>query len=147
MVSPRAMNGHRTISVTNTIPAASQRSLRFSACRGQLWTGSRTASESSVLMNDLATCCIAALDDGKPAGIYNVGDGDNRSATWFADEVARQAGLPAPQKISRAQAETEFSPMRLAFLASSRIVDVAKMRAVLGIEPRRPEDGIRDSLS
>ena len=97
-------------------------------------------------VDDLATCCIAALDDGTPAGIYNVGDGDNRSATWFADEVARQAGLPAPPKISRAQAAIEFSPMRLAFLASSRIVDVGKMRTVLGIGPRRPEDGIRDSL-
>lgn len=98
-------------------------------------------------VDDLAACCIAALDEGTPAGIYNVGDGDNRSATWFADEVARQAGLPAPPQISRARAATEFSPMRLAFLASSRIVDVGKMRTVLEIEPRRPEDGIRDSLS
>jgi nucleoside-diphosphate-sugar epimerase len=97
-------------------------------------------------VDDLAACCIAALDEGTPAGIYNVGDGDNRSATWFTDEVARQAGLPAPPKISRAQAAAEFSPMRLAFLASSRIVDVNKMRAVLEVEPRRPEDGIRESL-
>jgi nucleoside-diphosphate-sugar epimerase len=97
-------------------------------------------------VDDLVACCIAALDESTPAGIYNVGDGDNRSATWFADEVARRAGLPAPPKISRAQAATEFSPMRLAFLGSSRIVDVTRMRTVLGIEPRRPEDGIRDSL-
>lgn len=104
------------------------------------------APGNRIHVDDLVACCIAALDESRPAGIYNVGDGDNRSATWFADEVARQAGLPAPPRISRAQAEKEFSPMRLAFLASSRIVDVGKMRTVLGIEPRRPEDGIRDSL-
>ncbi len=98
-------------------------------------------------VDDLASCCIAALRGDTPPGIYNVGDGDNRSATWFADEVARQAGLPEPPKISRAQAEKEFSPMRLAFLASSRVVDTTKMREVLGITPRSPEQGIRDSLA
>lgn len=98
-------------------------------------------------VDDLASCCIAALDTATPAGIYNVADGDHRSATWFADEVARQAGLPEPPKISREQAATEFSPMRLAFLASSRVVDATKMREVLGVTPRSPEDGIRDSLA
>ena len=82
-------------------------------------------------VDDLATCCMAALEATTPAGIYNVGDGDHRSATWFADEVARQAGLPEPRKISRAEAETEFSAMRLAFLASSRVVDTTRMREVL----------------
>lgn len=97
-------------------------------------------------VDDLSTCCIAALSEETPAGVYNVGDGDHRTATWFVDEVARQAGLPEPRKISRVQAEEEFSPARLAFLASSRIVDTTKMREVLGVTPRAPEEGIRDSL-
>ena len=97
-------------------------------------------------VDDLVDCCLAAMRDSTPPGIYNVGDGDHRSATWFADEVARQAGLPEPRKISRGEAAQEFSPMRLAFLASSRIVDTTKMRDVLGVEPRTPEVGIRDSL-
>ena len=96
-------------------------------------------------VDDLASCCVAALD--APAGIYNVGDGDHRSSTWFSDEVARQAGLPEARKITRAEAEEEFSAMRLAFLSSSRRVDTTKMREVLGITPRTPEEGIRDSLS
>lgn len=98
-------------------------------------------------VDDLATCCLAALAEEAPAGIYNVGDGDHRNSTWFAGEVARQAGLPAPRTISRAAAEQEFSPMRLAFMSASRVVDTTKMRDVLGITPRTPEDGIRDSLS
>jgi nucleoside-diphosphate-sugar epimerase len=99
-------------------------------------------------VDDLAACCIAALSAETPPGIYNVGDGDHRSSTWFADEVARQAGLPEPRKISHKQAAEEFSPARLAFLASSRIVDTTKMREVLGVTPRysNPEDGIAASL-
>lgn len=99
-------------------------------------------------VDDLATCCLAALDADTPPGVYNVGDGDTRSATWFSGEVARQAGLPAPPQVSREQAEREFSPMRLAFLSESRIVDTTKMREVLGITPRYADaaDGIRASL-
>ena len=98
-------------------------------------------------VDDLATCCIAALSTETPPGVYNVGDGDHRSSTWFTDEVARQAGLPEPRKISRAQAEEEFSPARLAFMASSRIVDTTRMREVLGVMPRDPETGIKNSLA
>lgn len=100
-------------------------------------------------VDDLATCCIAALCEDTPAGIYNVGDGDNRSATWFAQEVARQAGLPAPRLISREAAQQEFSRVRLAFLAASRIVDTTKMREVLGVTPRyaNPVEGIEASLA
>ena len=97
-------------------------------------------------VDDLAACCLAALSPDTPAGTYNVGDADHRSATWFAGEVARQAGLPEPRQISRAQAAEEFSSMRLAFLAASRRVDTTKMREVLGVTPRTPEQGIRDSL-
>jgi nucleoside-diphosphate-sugar epimerase len=98
-------------------------------------------------VDDLASCCIAALNDRTPAGVYNVGDGDHRSATWFADEVARQAGLAEPPQISRKQAQEAFSPTRLAFLAASRVVDTTRMRRVLGVTPRSPEQGIRDSLA
>ncbi len=55
--------------------------------------------------DDLATCCIAALADEAPAGIYNIGDGDFRSPTWFSNEVARQSELAAPPVISWADAQ------------------------------------------
>ncbi len=100
-------------------------------------------------VDDLASCCIAALNADVPAGIYNLGDGDHRSSTWFTSEVARQADLPTPPSISRDQAAREFSPMRLAFLASSRVVDTTRMREVLGVTPKfgDPVEGIRASLS
>lgn len=100
-------------------------------------------------VDDLATCCIAALSPDVPDGIYNVGDGDHRSGTWFSGEVARQASLPPPPTISRAEAEKTFSPMRLSFLRESRVVDTRKMREVLGVIPQYADaaDGIAASLA
>ncbi len=99
-------------------------------------------------VDDLATCCIAALSPDVPDGIYNVGDGDHRSGSWFTNEVARQAGLPPPPAISLDEAQKSFSPMRLSFLRESRIVDTTKMREVLGVTPKyaNPADGIAASL-
>lgn len=96
-------------------------------------------------VDDLARCCCAALD--APAGIYNVGDGDYRSATWFAGEVARQLGFPEPRQISREELAQTISPLRLSFLSESRQVDTRKMRAVLGFTPTytNAADGIRAS--
>jgi nucleoside-diphosphate-sugar epimerase len=100
-------------------------------------------------VDDLAGCCIATLSPDVPGGIYNVGDGDSRSSTWFTFEVARQAGLPPPPCVSREEAEKTFSPMRLSFLRESRVVDVTKMRETLGYHPTfsDPADGIAASLA
>lgn len=97
-------------------------------------------------VDDLVSCCLAALV--APAGIYNVGDGDQRSSTWFALEVARQLGLPAPPQISRRAASATFSARRLSFLQDSRRVDTRKMREELGVSPRFRDaaDGIAASL-
>jgi nucleoside-diphosphate-sugar epimerase len=100
-------------------------------------------------VDDLAACCIAALAEEAPAGIYNVGDGDFRSPTWFTNEVARQSELTPPPTITWADAQKEFSEMRLSFLRESRRIDTRKMREVLGVIPRysSPQDGIRASLN
>ena len=100
-------------------------------------------------VDDLARCCVAALSSSTAAGVYNVGDGDHRSSTWFTGEVARQSGLRAPPEISREQATREFSPQRLSFMTESRRVDTTKMRRILGVVPRyaNPEDGIAASLA
>lgn len=115
---------------------------------GEAWLDDAEANPGNrIHVGDLAACCIAALAKDTPRGIYNVGDGDHRTATWFAGEVARQAGLPAPRTISRDAAVREFSPMRLAFLSASRRVDIRRMRETLGVIPRSPEQGISDSLA
>jgi len=99
--------------------------------------------------DDLAACCIAALTSDAATGIINVGDGDERSSTWFAGEVARQAGLEAPPLVSRDEAEKTFPAHRLSYLKESRRVDTRRMRDVLRVTPRyaKAEDGIRASLA
>ena len=100
-------------------------------------------------VDDLVSCCLAALADDVPAGIYNLGDGDNRSASWFSMEVARQAGLPPPAMITREQANAQFSPMRLSFLNESRRLDLSKMQTLLQPDMRYPNavDGIAAALA
>ena len=99
--------------------------------------------------DDLAGASIAALSRNIPAGIYNVGDGDSRSSTWFGLTVARLAGLPPPPLVSRAEAERTFGTRRMSFLAESRTLDTQKMRQVMGFRPEyeNAEDGIRASLA
>ncbi len=99
-------------------------------------------------VDDLVTCCEAALSENAPPGIYNVGDGDHRSATWFAGELARQVGAQPPPEISLEQAKKEFSGMRLSFLGESRRIDTTKMREILGVTLRYPDpaEGIVASL-
>jgi len=87
-------------------------------------------------VDDLVRCCLAALQGSTPAGIYNLGDGDSRSSTWFAGEVARQSGMPPPPTVTRAEAEETFSELRLSFLRESRRINLRKMRDVLGVIPR-----------
>lgn len=101
-------------------------------------------------VDDLVDCCIAAMTSrDAPPGVYNVGDGDHRSASWFSRTVARLAGLPVPEAIGMDEAEKRWSEMRLSFARESRRLDTTKMREVLGVTPRYadPEDGIRASLA
>ncbi|MDH3746773.1 MAG: hypothetical protein OER97_01095, partial [Gammaproteobacteria bacterium] len=99
-------------------------------------------------VDDLVACCVAALAAVVPAGVYNVGDGDDRTSTWFALEVARQLGLEPPPTISRKTAEGTFSTRRLSFLRESRRLDLSKMRNTLKPEMKysNAEDGIAASL-
>lgn len=99
-------------------------------------------------VDDLAACCIAALVVDVPPGIYNVGDGDERSSTWFASELAKQAGLEAPPLISRDRAAETFSERRLSFLRESRRLDLAKMHTLLGVTAEYTDaaEGIAASL-
>lgn len=100
-------------------------------------------------VDDLVSAIRAALEANTPAGVYNVGDGDNRSATAFTAEVARQAGLDMPPRISMREAQETFSPMRLSFLNESRRLDLTRMQTVLKpvLRYTDPADGIAAALA
>ena len=99
-------------------------------------------------VDDLAACCVRALDESTPPGIYNVGDGAHHSSTWFANTVARLATLEPPPQVPRTEAKAAFGAARVSFLNESRILDTTRMLKVLGFTPRytNPEQGIAASM-
>ncbi len=99
-------------------------------------------------VDDLVNCALAATDPARPAGVYNVGDGDHRSSSWFASTVATLAGLDIPEAITMAEASETWGERRLSFLRESRRLDLRRMYDVLRICPRYPDatEGIRASL-
>ena len=99
-------------------------------------------------VEDLAACCVCALEESAPPGIYNVGDGTHYSSTWFANTVARLAKIKSPPTVTKMEADRTFEPARMSFINESRILDTTKMRKVLGFTPRYkdPEKGIAASM-
>ncbi|HEY3271500.1 MAG TPA: NAD-dependent epimerase/dehydratase family protein [Geothrix sp.] len=98
-------------------------------------------------VDDLVAACEAALD--RPvSGVVNVSDGDHRSIGAFLELVAHLAGLPAPRRVSMAEARRELSPGMLAFLQASRLVLNRRLREDLGVSLRYadPDAGVRASL-
>jgi nucleoside-diphosphate-sugar epimerase len=100
-------------------------------------------------VDDLVSCCLAALDDDTPAGIYNVSDGDFSSSSWFTITTARLGGFPLPPEVTRQEANATFGEKRLSFLGEFRRLDTTRMREILGVTPKYtdPLDGIRASLA
>ncbi|MDZ7644312.1 MAG: NAD-dependent epimerase/dehydratase family protein [Woeseiaceae bacterium] len=100
-------------------------------------------------VDDLVRAVRAAADLAVVPAVCNVGDGDYRSATWFALRVAELAGLPPPPRVSRAEAARTFDRRRLSFLTESRRLDLARLHDELGVRARFADatDGIRASLA
>lgn len=98
--------------------------------------------------DDLAWCCLAALATPNSNRVFNVCDDEHASSCAFSLELARQAGLPAPQQITLAEARKRFGAMRLSFLEESRRLDNRRMHNRLGVELRYPDmaSGIAASL-
>lgn len=96
-------------------------------------------------VDDLVAACLASLT--RPvAGVVNVADDCPESMAAFTARVAALAGLPAPWEITWAEAQDTLSPGLLAFLQESRRVLNRRLVGDLGVTPREPETGIRDSL-
>jgi nucleoside-diphosphate-sugar epimerase len=87
---------------------------------------------------DLAGCCLRALEDDAPAGIYNASDDSHlKMAEWF-DLIAERAGLPRPPRIARNDAQARISPELLSFMSESRRLDNGRLKRILGVQLRYP---------
>ncbi|MCB1734820.1 MAG: SDR family oxidoreductase [Gammaproteobacteria bacterium] len=86
-------------------------------------------------VDDLAAACVAAGEDSRPGGVFNVADGQPSTMTDYFKRVARAAGLPPPPEISLDEARATLSPGMLSYLAESKRLDITRMREELGVEP------------
>ncbi|MEL6870887.1 MAG: NAD-dependent epimerase/dehydratase family protein [Pseudomonadota bacterium] len=100
-------------------------------------------------VDDLVRCFERALFAVSPPPIVNISDGDHRSTARFQQDVAQLADLPTPVFVSMAEAEAQFSPMRLSFIRESRALDNSVLRNDLGVtlQYADPRDGIAASLA
>lgn len=96
-------------------------------------------------VDDLVAACEAALT--RPlSGVVNVTDGYPDSMGTFQRRLAALAGLPPPPEVGWAGAQRVLSPGLLGFLREARRVRSRRLTADLGVVPRPPDAGIRDSL-
>jgi nucleoside-diphosphate-sugar epimerase len=100
-------------------------------------------------VDDLTAACLAAAQDERARGVYNVTDGNSMSATEFMQRVAVLANLPAPVQISMEEARISMGEERLSFLDESRRVDNSRLVNELGVRLRYADidAGIKASLS
>ncbi len=93
-----------------------------------------TTSSNRIHIDDLTTCCIAALENKNASGIYNISDGNFRSNTWFIKKLCELKNLPPPREISREEALRSWSKKRISFLRESRCLDTRKLHEELEIK-------------
>lgn len=88
--------------------------------------------------DDLARACLAALRHGAAQRVVNVCDHTDLKMGAYFDLAAQLAGLPLPQRITRAQAQTELGPMQLSFMSESRRINNRRLTQELGLRLQYP---------
>jgi nucleoside-diphosphate-sugar epimerase len=88
--------------------------------------------------DDLADIALAALERGRAGRIYNVADRSNLKMGEYFDLVARAFSLPAPPRISRAEAHQHLSRTLLSFMSESRRLRTDRMLRELEIRLSYP---------
>ncbi len=83
---------------------------------------------------DLVKICAAAMDKGGDGEVFNVCDGEESSMSDYFRSVAKKYNLPAPQELTREEAEQVMNPLTLSFLKESRKMTNKKMLEKLQLE-------------
>jgi nucleoside-diphosphate-sugar epimerase len=70
--------------------------------------------------DDLARACVAALVRGAPQRVYHASDNTEMKMGAYFDLTAELFSLPKPQRVTRAEAAAQLSPMTMSFMSESR---------------------------
>jgi nucleoside-diphosphate-sugar epimerase len=101
------------------------------------------AAEHDVFTNhihadDLARACVAALYRGASQRVVHVCDDTELKMGDYFDLVADIEGLPRPRRVSRDQAEHEFSPVQRSFMGESRRLVNQRLKRELRVRLLNP---------
>jgi len=88
--------------------------------------------------DDLARACLLALLRGRPQRVVNACDDSELLMGDYFDLAADLAGLPRPERITRAQAAERMSPIQLSFWSESRRLANKRLRRELRLSLRYP---------
>jgi nucleoside-diphosphate-sugar epimerase len=91
--------------------------------------------------DDLARACVLALLRGLPQRAVNVCDDSQLLMGDYFDLAADLAGLPRPERITRAEAAERMSAMQLSFWSESRRLDNSRLKRELRLALRYPTPG------
>ncbi|MEY4765550.1 MAG: hypothetical protein RI907_2223 [Pseudomonadota bacterium] len=88
--------------------------------------------------NDLARAAVLALWRARPGRVVHVSDDTELKMGDYFEQVALHFGLPTPSRVSRDEARQQLSPMQMSFMAESRRLRNARMKAELGLRLKHP---------
>ena len=88
--------------------------------------------------DDLALACVLALLRGRAQRAVNVCDDSQMLMGDYFDLAAELAGLPPPERITRAEAAERMSPMALSFWSESRRLCNRRLKTELRLRLRYP---------
>lgn len=92
--------------------------------------------------DDLARACLLALCRGLPQRAVNVCDDSELLMGDYFDLAADLAGLPRPERITRAEAAERMGAMALSFWSESRRLDNRRLKRELRLRPRYPTPSV-----
>jgi nucleoside-diphosphate-sugar epimerase len=88
--------------------------------------------------DDLARACVAALLRGRPQRVLHACDDTDLAMGDYFDLAADLAGLPRPQRVSRAEAAAVLSAMQMSFMGESRRLLNRRLKTELRLRLRYP---------
>ena len=166
-VAPATARGQRRVGAEHAIRFAGRSGLRASILRipgiyapdreggtprARLLRGTPVLQASDdvytnhIHADDLARACLKALWQGKPQRVYHASDDSVLKMGDYFDLAADLYGMPRPQRISRAQAESELPATLLSFMSESRRLNNRRLKQELRLQLRYPTvaEGLRE---
>ncbi len=100
--------------------------------------GDADSYSNHIHADDLARISVAALQRGKACRVYHATDDDEMKMGDYFDVVADAYHLPRPPRMSRAEVQSQVSPMMWSFMNESRRMSNQRIKRELKVRLAYP---------